>query len=305
MISNITPETIRGKEKQRGEAALSGSNMPVSIPQDSVDKIRALIYKETGMFIEANKDYLIKARLENRMTAICSESFQEYYHNLLFGATNEIGNFIEAMTINETYFFRDYPQLQGFADIVLPDYLEEKSRIGSRSLRIWSAACSNGCEPYTLAIILQEVIDNFNEWDVRIDANDIDRKVLQHARIGLYDEREVKDIPSAYKSKYFTETSNGWKIRPTAARYVNFEHMNLIDNMSMRKKRDYDFILCRNVLIYFDDDSRRKVVNMFYDALAPGGYLFLGSSESVGRISAAFTLERRSGFLSYRKPARK
>ena len=279
--------------------------MPLAIPQDSVDKIRTLIYKETGMFIELNKDYLIRARLEGRMSALCSESFQEYYHLLLFGKTDEISNFIEAMTINETYFFRDYPQLQGFADIVLPDYLEEKRRIGARSLRIWSAACSKGCEPYSLAIILQEVIDDFPEWDVRIDANDIDRKVLQHARIGLYDEREVKDIPTVYKSKYFTETGNGWKILPTAARHVNFEQMNLIDNMSMRRKRDYDFIFCRNVLIYFDDDSRRKVVNMFYDAIAPGGYLFLGSSESVGRISGAFALERKSGFLSYRKQTRR
>jgi len=275
--------------------------MPVAITQDSLDKIRALIYKETGISIEPNKDYLIKARLEKRIDALGSESFQEYYQLLLFGKTGEISNFIEEMTINETYFFRDYPQLQGFADIVLPDYLEEKRRIGGRSLRIWSAACSIGCEPYSLAIILQEVIDDFPEWDVRIDANDIDRKVLQHARIGLYDDREVKDIPAIYKSKYFQKTGNGWKILPAASRYVNYEQMNLIDQASMRKKRDYDFIFCRNVLIYFDDDSRRRVVNMFYDAIEPGGYLFLGSAESVGRISAAFTLERKAGFLSYRK----
>jgi len=276
--------------------------MPLEIPQNSVDKIRALIYKETGMFVESNKDYLIKTRLENRMSALKCGTFQEYYHLLLFGGNGEIDNFIEEMTINETYFFRDFPQLQGFADIVLPDYLEGKRQRGARSLRTWSAACSNGCEPYTLAIMLREVIDDFQDWELRIDANDIDRKVLQHARIGLYDERQVKDIPAVYKAKYFIETAHGWKILPTAARHVEFEHMNLIDHASMRRKRDFDFIFCRNVLIYFDDDSRKRVVNMFYDALAPGGYLFLGSSESVGRISAAFTLERKAGFLSYRKP---
>ena len=279
--------------------------MPFVVQQDSIDKIRGLIYKETGMFIETSKDYLIKARLEKRMTALGSESFQEYYHLLLFGRTDEVNNFIEEMTINETYFFRDYPQLQGFADIVLPDYLEEKRRIGAHSLRVWSAACSNGCEPYSLSIILQEVIDDFEKWDVRIDANDIDRKVLQHARIGLYDEREVKDVPTVYKSKYFIETENSWKILPNASRLVSYEHMNLIDRSLTHKKRDYDFIFCRNVLIYFDDDSRRRVVNMFYDALSPGGYLFLGSAESVGRVSAAFTLERKSNFLSYRKPRRR
>ena len=275
--------------------------MPVNIPQEGIDKIRNLIYKETGMLVESSKDYLIRSRLESRMSTLESENFQEYYHLLLFGKTGEISKFIEKMTINETYFFRDFPQLQGFADIVLPDYLEEKRRIGAHSLRVWSAACSNGCEPYSLSIILQEVIDDFPQWDVRIDANDIDRNVLQHARVGLYDEREVKDVPTVYKSKYFNETENGWKILCAASRHVSFEHMNLVDRTAMRRKRDYDFIFCRNVLIYFDDDSRRAVVNAFYDALAPGGYLFLGSSESVGRISAAFTLERKSNFLSYRK----
>lgn len=279
--------------------------MPVSISQDSVEKIRGLIYKETGMFVERCKDYLIRTRLETRMAALGCESCQEYYHLLLFAKTDEISNFIEAMTINETYFFRDYPQLQGFADVVLPDYLEEKRKIGAYSLRTWSAACSNGCEPYSLSIILQEVVDDFERWNMRIDATDIDRKVLQHARIGRYDEREVKDVPTVYKSKYFIESGEGWKILPNASRHVDFEHMNLVDHASMRGKRNYDFIFCRNVLIYFDDDSRRRVVNMFYDALAPGGYLFLGSSESVGRISAAFTLERKANFLSYRKPPRK
>ncbi len=278
--------------------------MAVTIPQDGIDKIRALIYKETGMFVERSKDYLIRTRLESRMAAHGCESCQEYYHLLLFAKTDEIANFIEEMTINETYFFRDFPQLQGFADVVLPDYLEKKRKIGAYSLRIWSAACSTGCEPYSLSVILQEVIDDFPRWNVRIDATDIDRRVLQHARIGLYDERAVKDVPTVYKSKYFTETENGWKVLPNASRYVNFEHMNLIDRISMRKQHDYDFIFCRNVLIYFDDDSRRVVVNMFYDALQPDGYLFLGSSESVGRISAAFNLERKGNFLSYRKPTR-
>ena len=276
--------------------------MPILIPQEGIDKIRGLVYKETGIFVERNKDYLIRTRLESRMEALGCASCQEYYHLLLFAETDEISNFIEAMTINETYFFRDFPQLQGFADVVLPDYLEEKRKLGAYSLRGWSAACSNGCEPYSLSIILQEVIDDFPRWNVRVDATDIDRKVLQHARIGLYDEREVKDTPTVYRAKYFAETAHGWKILPNASRHVSFAHMNLIDHASMRGQRNYDFIFCRNVLIYFDDDSRRRVVNMFYDALAPGGYLFLGSSESVGRISAAFTLERRAGFLSYRKP---
>ena len=275
----------------------------IQIKEDDLNKIRGLIYKETGMLFEDNKNYYLDSRIRQRMAAVGSQDFKDYFHELVFGdRSGEVKHFVEAITINETYFFRDFPQLQGFADEVLPRYCAAKQAAGDKSLNIWSAACSTGEEPYTLSIILQEVFDDPREWNLKIYGTDIDRTVLAQASEGRFTDRSVKDVPSAYKSKYFQKTGDLWRILPNARGLVNLKELNLIDRSQMRQMRKLDFIFCRNVLIYFDDESRKKVVSMLYDALAPGGYLFLGHSESVGRITAAFELERMGEFLCYKRP---
>ena len=265
-------------------------------------KVRALIYKETGILFEDKKDYFLQNRVVRRMAAKGCAGFSEYYQEVLFGRKDdELQFLIEALTINETYFFRDFPQLQGFAEKVLPKYLERKRAAGDNGLRIWSAASSTGEEAYTLSIILQEMLDDYSRWAIKIDATDIDRDVLRHAREGTYSERSMKDTPLAYRQKYFRKVNEGWQIIPALEQSVDFQFLNLMDHASMRLRKGYDFIFCRNVLIYFSDESRKRVVNSLYDAMAPRGYLFLGHSESVGRITAAFTLERLGDFLCYRK----
>ncbi|AGW14949.1 CheR family methyltransferase [Megalodesulfovibrio gigas] len=269
-----------------------------------LERIRALIYKETGIYFEPKKNYFLSSRLAQRMQVRCCSSFQQYYNELLYShKETELSCFIEEITINETYFFRDFPQLRGFAEEVLPKYLERKRRARDATMNIWSAACATGEEPYTLSIILQEMIEDYANWDTEILATDIDRHVLRHARIGLYSERSVKETPIVYRQKYFQRTADGWQLLANAMQPVTFEQLNLVDRVSMRRKRGFDFIFCRNVLIYFDDDSRKKVLSCLYDALNPGGYVFLGHSESVGRITASFLLERVGDFLCYKKPA--
>ena len=273
------------------------------ITQLQLDKIRELIYKETGILYETKKDYAMKSRLERRMEATCVRSFSEYYNKLSSdNKRDELQSLIEELTVNETYFFRDFPQLQGFAEKALPLIVEEKKAKYDFSLKIWSAACSTGEEPYTLSIIVQEMIEDYENWDVSILATDIDRQVLHMARKGEYGQRSMKNTPLPYREKYFEYRGNYWRVLPHTAAPVRFELLNLVDRQAMRRQRGYDIIFCRNVLIYFNDLSRRKVVNSFYDALYPGGFLFLGSSESVGRITAAFELIKLNGFLCYRKP---
>ena len=273
----------------------------LEISAAELDKVRNLIYKESGMLFPTKKNYFIANRIGQRIKSVNAKDFREYYHRLLVDS-DEMQNFLEELTVNETYFFRDFPQLQGFAEILLPKYLGKKRQVNDYLLRLWSAACSTGEEPYTLAIILREMIEDFDRWNIQIDATDIDRRVLRHAKIGLYSDRSMKDTPIPYRNKYFKRTPDGWQILPVIAEMVNFEQLNLIDRMAMRRRRNFDFIFCRNVLIYFDDTSRKRVVMALYDALVPGGYLFLGHAESVGRITAAFHLERLGDFWCYKRP---
>lgn len=268
-----------------------------------LDRIRTLIYEKTGIYFEVKKDYYLKTRVMQRIRELKCNSFMEYYGQLLYAQQDvELARLIEELTINETYFFRDFPQLQGFAENVLPAYLAKKRKNNDYSVNVWSAACSTGEEPYTLSIIMQEMIDDCRNWRLRVCATDIDRKVLRHARLGLYGERSMRDTPIPYRQKYFRELPDGSQVLPEAAGLVSFEQINLIDKIAMRRKVGFDFIFCRNVLIYFDDDSRKRVLASLYDALNPGGYVFLGHAESVGRITASFMLERIGDFLCYKKP---
>ncbi len=275
----------------------------MKLSEYELDKVRQLIYDQTGMFFDKKKDYFLLSRVEQRANHLHIRSFQEYLDLLFLNRSErEVQSFIESITINETYFFRDFPQLQGFAEHVLQDYIASQRRIFRKRLKIWSAACSTGEEPYTLAIILREAIEDYNDWNISVDATDIDNQVIQYAQRGIYSDRSMKDTPHLYRRKYFDELGQGWQLKDNIRRQVQFESLNLIDKTGMRDRRDYDFIFCRNVLIYFDDVSRKNVVNSLYDSLSPGGYLFLGHSESIGRITAAFELQKSGDFLCYRKP---
>lgn len=273
------------------------------LSKDELQKIRDFIYNETGMLFEDRKNYYLQARVEARMNTLGIANFSSYYHELLFSkSTAERQIFIESITINETYFFRDFPQLQSFAESALPAYLEGKRKYFKKSLKVWSAACSTGEEAYTLSIILQEVIEDAKTWSLKIEASDIDRKVLTFAAKASYGERSMKDTPLVYRDKYFIQQDESWEVGPQAKSIVHFKQLNFMDQAAMGEMRGYDFIFCRNVLIYFDEASRKSVVKALYDALIPGGYLFLGHSESIGRITSAFELERLNGFIFHRKP---
>jgi chemotaxis protein methyltransferase CheR len=266
--------------------------------------IRDEVYRKLGLFFEDSKIYFIQKRIEKRMEIRGSDSFADYGFLLRFGDKDgqEMQALANLITTNETYMFREFEQLQGFADHCLPMILKPLEAANDRRLRIWSAGCSSGEEPYTLSIILQEVMHDFRTWDIRIKATDIDEVRLEMARQAIYDERSVKEVPPEYFDRHLTRLPDGnFAVRPETAKVVDFEHVNLSDRMAMRAMGKFDFIFCRNVLIYFDDASRKAVVDQFYNALKPGGFIFLGHSESIGRISTAFKLLRVGQHLVYRK----
>ena len=168
------------------------------------DKFIKLIYKKTGMYYEYNKKYYVQKRVERRAEFLEMDDLNDYYMMLKFtDDESEFDKLINELTVNETYFFRDFPQLRNFAEDVLPICAREKG--ARKKIRIWSAACSTGEEPYTLSIILQEMLEDPEEWEIEIIASDINTEVLKSAKIGVYESRAVKDVPPEYLEKYFTK----------------------------------------------------------------------------------------------------
>lgn len=262
--------------------------------------LRDHIHTRTGVYIGDQKIYLLKRRIEQRLSALGLSSVREYLNYLKHwdGSGKEFEELVSTITVNETYFFREFPQLQAFAEHCLPEIVEQR---GTSRVRILSAGCSTGEEAYTLSIICQEMLDPPHTFS--IDALDIDYRALEKARRGVYEERAVRDVPKVYLDKYFERTREGFVVKEAVRKFVTFHKANLNNRETLLAVgRNFDFVFCRNVLIYFSDDSRRKVVETFYALMNPGGYIFLGHSESMSRFTSAFELQRRGETLVYRKP---
>ena len=272
----------------------------------SVEQFQRLsqhIYQKLGLHFDEKKIYFLKKRVEKRMAALRIDDPQDYV--FMVGYADPQGVEMQALanlvTTNETYMFREYDQLQAFANHCLPEVLSAKQARGEQTLRIWSAGCSSGEEAYTLAMIVQEVFPQAQSWKCEIVATDIDENMLRRVTAARYGDRSVADVPEEYRKKYLIEDGDEWVVRRKTAALVQVRHLNLNDRMAMRAMRGFDFIFCRNVLIYFDDLSRKAVVDHFYNALNPGSYVFLGHSESVGRVTTAFKLKRFETHLVYVK----
>lgn len=271
---------------------------------DEFKHIREYIYEKSGLYFDdTKKDYLEK-RLFVRMNQLKVQSFIEYYYMLKVDKNGEFNKLAELITTNETYFFRNIPQLNTFSYHMLPELLTRKANSGDFRLKIWSAGCSSGEEPYTIAIILKERLEYIEDWDIDIYGTDISLRVLELARIGEYFPRSLMDTGEDIKKKYFRHDAlkNMYTINQDIKDMVRLKHLNLFDSHQMAFFRNIDVIFCRNVLIYFDEDSRKSVVERFYDALMPGGYIILGHSESMLRITRAFEMLRMGDDIAYRKP---
>jgi chemotaxis protein methyltransferase CheR len=274
----------------------------MELTAEQFSKLSKLIYRKLGLQFDDKKLYFINKRVERRITDLELKDADEYLFQIGYCDANgvEMQALANLITTNETYMFREFEQLAGFADVCLPELIAAKQKTTDRRIRVWCAGCSSGEEAYTLAIIIREVFPDSRNWDVKITATDIDENMIKLARSAVYGDRSVKNVPESY-SKHLIPTAAGFRIDADAASLVRVEKLNLNDQQQMKAMRGYDFVFCRNVLIYFDDESRRNVVNSFYDSLNPKGYIFLGHSESIGRITSAFHLKKTGGHLLYTK----
>jgi chemotaxis protein methyltransferase CheR len=266
---------------------------------DDFKLIRDFINDTTGMYFREEKLYFLESRIEARCKETNCRTVHDYYRMLKYSSSAlEFDTFIESLTINETYFFRDAKQLNALAHEALPQIVERKKQSGSMRLNILSAGCSTGEEPYTLAIILSEF---YPQMFVNIFATDINNKVLNIAKRGIYSGRSLKDMPAEYLDKYFDVDDDGFKVKELLRRIVNFQNINLIDKQKMLSFTNMDIILCRNVLIYFEQGTAAQIVNYLYDDLNKGGFIFLGLAESMHLLSGAFSLVKFSEMYGYQK----
>lgn len=274
----------------------------IVITDQDFEKFCEFFYRKTGIRFDASKKYYVEKRLIERIKATNSDSFRSYFTMLRFQASGEeLQNLINLMTVNETYFFREEYQFKCLVNSILPEITSRKKK--GTIIKIWSIPSSSGEEPYSIAIYLLEFWKDISTWDVQIVASDIDTNVLDMARKGVYSSRSVQYLPPKLLKKYFTPLRNGYyQISQDLRQAIEFTNVNLLDEHDVKLYRNFDVIFCRNLLIYFDDHSRAKAAQVLFDALNPGGFVLLGHSESMSRISSLFKVRKFPDAIVYQKP---
>ena len=259
---------------------------PKLIPE-TFKQLRDLIYEMTGIHFQDNKTYLLESRLLPRLKACRCPTFESYLNYLRFDAyrDREVSELYTVITTNETYFFRDEAQLETFMKIMVPEVM--KTNAETKQVRIWSAACSTGDEPYTLALLLRDH-PALAGWTIDILATDISENVLTVARAATYSSHSLRKVPPAMRAKYFTGTAEQQTLTPQVKNMVRFMNINLYDRPRLKLVRGMDIVFCRNCLIYFDDKAKAQIVSDLRDALRPKGYLMIGFSETLPDTAGHF-----------------
>ncbi|CAK0766656.1 Chemotaxis protein methyltransferase 2 [Gammaproteobacteria bacterium] len=271
------------------------------ITEEEFQKFRDFFYRKTGIFFEDNKRYFVDKRLMERIEVTKNDNFRNYFVTLRFQSSGEeLQTLINLMTVNETYFFREEYQFQCMVRSLLPELVQHRRR--DDSIRIWSLPSSSGEEPYSIAIYLLEHWAPVDDYNIELIASDIDTKILTKARQGIYEERSLTHLPEAIRRKYFRNTGIGkYEISEDLKESVDFTQVNLADLTQMRAYRSFDLIFCRNLLIYYDDESRRIAAEALFNALRPGGFICLGHSESMSRITSLFSVRKFPEAIVYQK----
>jgi len=275
-------------------------NHNLELPDDVFRLLRDAIHRRSGLYFSENSKYLLQKRLSPRARELNFDSFQKYFYFLEYDprAEAEFDQILDLVTTNETYFFREPAQLRAFSEEIVPELLEHAR---GRKLRIWSAGCSSGEEPYTIAMLLTEQ-GYYERSGFEIFASDINQLVLSKARRGRYRENSFRATPAGIREKYFQKEDDGtWQLQDGIRNRVSFGRVNLYDRGRVSLLGTVDVIFCRNVIIYFDDSSKRSVVANFHDRLADGGYLLLGHSESLISLSTQFKLRHLQHDMVYQK----
>ena len=278
-----------------------GASRAVRISSEDVARFCDFLYRRTGMSFSGDKRYFIDRRLEERIAATGSPSFQAYFSLLRADADHEIEYLINSFTVNETYFYREDHQLRCMTSNLLKDIIGK--RPPGSTIRIWSIPCSTGEEPYSVALWLMENWPQVDNYNIEIVGSDIDTRALNAAAAGIYGDRALMRLSREIVDRYFKSVTEGrHEIDEGLRDSIEFTRVNLIDTKDMTRYSNFDLIFCRNVLIYFDDASRRQAAENLYDCLRPGGYICLGHSESMSRISPLFSVCRFPDAIVYQRP---
>lgn len=276
-------------------------------PDPDLVRIRDVVYQVAGIFHPDSKLRLLHDRCDRRMKELKAASLREYLECLTVKSTRqtELVALLNEITIGETSFFRNQAQLNALCQVVIPKIIEAKTRLPFHHLRIWSAGCSTGEEPYTLSMLmLEESKRRLKDWKIEILATDLNERSLAHAKSGLYGTYSTRNLTTYYRQKYFAPAADQFQLQPVVNSGVTFSRLNLSDDSRMIFMKSMDIIFCCNVLIYFDLASKRRVIQHFYNNLLPHGYLFLGHSESLYGVSDEFSLVHLPGATAYVKGER-
>ena len=248
--------------------------------------LRDLVNSFCGIAFQDDAMFVVERRLRERLQALGLPDYAAYHQYLRYhpDAHAELERAVDALTTNETYFFREPQQFDVFTDKLVPMILEEKK--GLKDIKIWSAASSSGEEPYTISMLLRE---KYPQVRVDIVGSDLSSAVIEAAKRGVYSSYSVRNVPEMYMKKYFMQRGQDYLLSASIKASVRYKSVNLVEKQGgVSDLRGLDIIFCRNVLIYFDEKAKQKAVSFLYDSLRPGGYLIIGSSESLHSVTRAF-----------------
>lgn len=280
--------------------AQSDDGMP-GLSDAELDRLCDFIYRRTGMSFGEARRYFIDRRLRDRLRATGHGNFRDYFVMVLSDA-REYEQLVSSLTVNETYFYREEHQFRCLTQSVLPRIMRRK-RPGDL-IRLWSLPCATGEEPYSIAIWLLENWPGVDDWQVEIVGSDIDTHVLESAAEGLYHSRSLMRLPASLADRYFNREGDGlFRIIPDLRSSIRFSHVNVMDRELMAAQGRFDIVFCRNMLIYFDEKSRREAIGNLYDCLEAEGFVLLGHAESMSRVSSLFEVRRFDEAIIYQKPA--
>ncbi|MGJ4915230.1 CheR family methyltransferase [Bradyrhizobium sp. HKCCYLRH2060] len=273
--------------------------------QPDYEFLRKLLRDKSGLDLSADKQYLIESRLLPLARKAGLASISDLVQKLRDGSSALISQVVEAMTTNETFFFRDKVPFDHFRDVIMPELL--KARANRKSIRIWCAACSTGQEPYSLAMSLKEMGSALSGWRIEIIATDLSQEVLEKSKAGLYSQFEVqRGLPIQLLVKYFKQAGELWQINSDVRGMVQHRQLNLLHDFS--QLGTFDVVFCRNVLIYFDQDTKINIFGRLAKLMEPDGFLVLGAAETVVGLTDVFKpltdrrgLYRPSGIVSAAK----
>lgn len=270
----------------------------LSISDSTFVILRDLIHTKTGIYFENDKKDILADKLTSRVIENGFTNFIDYYYKLKYEETEqEWKELINSITVNETYFWREFDQIKVLVDRIIPEFFEENK---NGRMRIWSAACSTGEEPLTIAMAINEA-RLFDKYPIQIFASDASTNAISRAKSGLFKERSFRNIPFEIKEKYFTQYESQWKIDSNIHDKVDWYVKNLRNFNELSFLNNSDVIMCRNVFIYFSDEAIRQIVNNFYDNMPSKAYLFVGVSESLLKLKTQFELIEKDNTFIYIK----